>query len=159
MGFDFLPQFNAGDVPDVEDGMTDALFLGVRLVEHPDWAVESDRFGKPDDGKRLHFSFVLVDEEGAEIYPEEGEKPVELELKTRTASGERSNTYAAMKGILTAPELAAWQAGAAPKAEALDRRPVQLVISHNEKGYPNIDQVLPGRKALIALLAKQAKNG
>lgn len=153
MSFDFIPEFNAGEVPNVEDGMTDALFLGVRLVEHPDWAGK-DKFGNDDDGKRLHFGFVLCDEDGAELYDDEGVKPVELELKTRNFTGERSNTYAAMKGIMTAAELAGWQAGQAPKAEALNRRPVQLVISHNPKGYPQIDSVLPGRKPLIAKLAK-----
>lgn len=147
MGFT-LPAFNAGaGAPEVEDGLALARFDDLVLKEHPDWA-GTDKFGKEDDGSRFHFIFTLVDDDHDVIYAD-GD-PIELEAMTRTATGEKSNFFAILSGLLTSPELAAYQASTAEDpfdGSKLPGRIVNVKIAHNKKGWPLIDSVIGVAKA------------
>lgn len=150
MGVTFNPTASAS-APNVEAGLVDAWFMGADLVAHPDWAGPG-KFGKPDDGQRFHFGFLLSDPESpAEPLYDDGE-PVSLEKVTGTNLNPTSKTVPAgvqvLKGLLSPQEFAAFQAGQAPNSDALIGRPVQLVLSIKENGWPNIDSVMPGRKGM-----------
>jgi hypothetical protein len=145
MGFT-LPTFNTGaGAPEVEDGLALARFDDLVLKEHPDWA-GTDKFGKADDGNRFHFLFTLVDEDHAVVYDPESEgDPIELEALTRTATGEKSNFFAIMSGLLTAKELAAYQAATADDpfdGSELPGRVYNVKIAHNKRGWPFIEDVI-----------------
>jgi len=136
-----LPTANqGGDYPQVEDGLTLARFDDLILRDHPDWA-GPDKFGHDDTGQRYHFCFTLVDEDTRQaVYVEDD--PLELEALTRTATGEKSNFAAILKGILTATEFAAWQANEPFDGEKMKGRIVTVEVGHSTKGYPQIKQTL-----------------
>ena len=143
-----LPTKNSGaGAPPVEDGLALARFDDLQLKEHPDWA-GTDKFGKEDDGRRYHFLFTLVDDAHEVVY-NEGD-PIELESMTRTATGERSNFYANITGLLTAAELAQYNA-ATPEApfdaSFLPGRVYNVKVAHNNNGWPFIEQIIGVAKA------------
>lgn len=145
-----LPGYNTGaGAPPVEDGLGLARFDDLELRDHPDWAKESDKFGNPDDGRRFHFMFTLVDEAHAVVYHEDD--PIEVEATTRTSTGEKSNFYALMTGLLTAKELAAWKAATPDDpfdGEVIKGRIYNVKFAHNEKsGWPYVEQVIGVAKA------------
>lgn len=134
--------------PDVDDGLAIARFDDLRLVAHDDWAGK-DKFGKDDDGSRFHFDFTMVEADGSVIYAvKDGEPtgdPLELEALTRTATGEKSNFYAILSGILTAAELAAWSEATedAPfDGSAAQGRLINVKVEHNKAGWPFIAQTI-----------------
>jgi hypothetical protein len=145
-----LPQANAGaGAPNVADGLTVARFDDIVLKEHPDWA-GTDQYGKEDNGQRFHFVFTMLDEDDRSVLYSDGD-PVELEALTRTATGERSNFFSIISGILTPQELAAWQAATAEDpfdASSTQGRIVNVKVSHNKKGWPFIEQVIGIAKPL-----------
>jgi hypothetical protein len=146
MGFT-LPTYNTGgNAPEVEDGLALWRFDDLVLKAHPDWATESDKFGKPDDGQRYHFIGTLVDEDGAVIYDPNSEgDPIELEAVTRTATGEKSNFFAMMSGLLTAKELAAYQAATPDDpfdGSALPGRVYNIKVGHSSKKWPLVEQII-----------------
>lgn len=146
----------AANIPEVADGLTLARFDGMAIEAHPDWATPSDRFGKPDDGNRIRFNFTILDDDGAVVY-EDGE-PVEVNVLTRVFFGPKSTTYALLKGILTPAELALVDAQQPVDSDSLVGRIVNIVISHNEKGYPGVDSVVPATaKQIKAVAAANAK--
>lgn len=145
-----LPTKNAGSAPEVEDGLALWRFDDLKLKEHPDWA-GTDKFGKDDDGNRYHFEGTLVDEDHAVIYDPKSEgDPIELESTTRTATGERSNFYANIEGLLTPQELAAYNAATPEEpfdASGLPGRVYNVKIAHNKNGWPYIEQIIGIAKA------------
>lgn len=145
MGFT-LPTFNTGaGAPEVEDGLALWRFDDLLLKEHPDWA-GTDKFGKEDDGKRYHFVGTLMASKTEVAYDPNSEgDPIELEATTRTATGEKSNFFAYMSGLLTAKELAAYQAATADDpfdGSALPGRIYNVKIAHNKKGWPFIETII-----------------
>lgn len=138
-----LPVANkGGNAPQVEDGLALLRFDDLVLREHEDWA-GTDSFGKPDDGRRFHFVFTVLDEDQAVVY-QDGD-PVEIEATTRTATGEKSNFAAIMSGLLTPQEFAAWQAATEDDpfdGSALPGRIVNAKIAHNKKGWPQVESVI-----------------
>lgn len=134
--------------PDVEDGLALWRFDDLKLKEHPDWA-GTDKFGKDDDGQRYHFEGTILSESGEVIYAtvagEPTGDPLELEATTRTATGEKSNFRAILAGILTAAELAAWDAATedAPfDGAAAQGRVINIKVEHNKGGWPFVAQTI-----------------
>jgi hypothetical protein len=156
MGVTIKKTVGAG-APEIEDGLGLFRFDGIQLVNHKDWATESDNFGKPDNGDRLHFNVTALDgETGAVLWKNDGD-PLEIETLTRVAFGEKSNAYALLKGILTKAELALLDdPEGSLDSDALMGRPVQGIVAHGKSGWPYIDSFMPATKAQIALVAKAA---
>lgn len=146
MGGFNLPQANqGGSAPEIEAGLTPLRFDDLLLKPHDDWA-GVDKFGHDDDGQRYHFCFTALDEEGKVLYDPNSEgDPIELEILTRTATGEKSNFAKTLKGILTAAEFTAWQANEPFDGEGIKGRKVMGMVEHNKKGWPNITAVLPAK--------------
>lgn len=142
-----LPKPTAGaGAPEVEDGLALAIFNDLKLVEHDDWAVERDNFGKPDDGQRYHFQVTLADEEDGSPLYDDGD-PIELEALSRTATGEKSNFRKLMDGLLTKAEFTAWDAGDElpkpdPKVGPLEGRYIHVQVKHSDKGWPQIGAIV-----------------
>lgn len=148
-----LPTANAGgDIPQVDDGLALLRFDDIVLEEHPDWA-GTDKFGKPDDGRRFKFLFTLLDEDRNPVIPEGADDPdaeVVIDAMTRTATGEKSNFAALLGGILTPVEFEAWKTATADKpfdASGAQGRVVNGKIAHNKKGYPFVEAVIGIAKA------------
>lgn len=136
-----LPKANTGaGAPPVEDGLCLLRFDDLVLKEHEDWATDSDKFGKPDDGQRYHFQFTLLDEDRSVVY-HEGD-PIELEALTRTATGSKSNFAAILEGILTPQEFALWQADQPFDDSTLRGRIVNGKVAHNKSGWPFVESVI-----------------
>ena len=145
-----LPTKNKGQgAPDIEDGLAVLRFDDLRLVEHPDWA-GTDKYGHDDDGTRYHFDFTVMSEDGSEVVYATVEgvptgDPLELDATTRTSTGEKSNFYAILSGILTAAELKQWDDATedAPfDGSHLQGRLVHGKVEHNKKGWPFVAQTI-----------------
>lgn len=145
-----LPKKAASGAPQVEDGLALWRFDDLVLREHPDWAGK-DNYGNDDDGQRYHFVGTLVDEDHAVIYDPKSEgDPIELESTTRTATGQRSNFYANITGLLTPKELAAYDASTPEDpfdASDLPGRVYNVKIAHNKNDWPFIEQIIGIAKA------------
>ncbi len=156
MGF-YLPTKNVGgNAPDVEDGLALARFddLVSRHVES--FVTAADKYGKPDDGNRLEFMFTLVDENHAEVFDPEAEdqtKPISLRQEKSCkpgSTGEKSNFYEYLTGLLTPAELALWEAAtedAPADMSFLPGRVYNVKISHSKSGWPQIASIIGVAKA------------
>lgn len=152
-----LPQANAGSgAPEVDEGLTLLRFDDLVLKEHPDWATESDKFGKSDDGQRYHFVFTVLDESRQVVYGDDGDE-INVEAVTRTATGAKSNFAAHMKGLLTPSEFALWSANQPFDGSVLPGRVVMGNIENNKSGWPQVAAVLPAPKAKKASSAVAAE--
>lgn len=155
-----------GEAPEVDDGLYVAEFLGVEQRHVPSFVTDKDKFGHADDGNRIDFQFALLDEDGNRVL-KDPEDPDSGDLVLRQAksikvlsSGERSNSYAMLKGILTPAELAlfietgkgdeAADAAWAAAAEKVDGRKVNVQVSHSSTGWPQIEAALGPVKAKAA---------
>ena len=155
------PTSSAGEAPQIADGLYVARFNDIYHKVHEDWAQEKDKFGKADDGGRFHFSFTLLDEDRQPVMLDDAESPddtLDLEAMTRNMSShEKANSYALLKGILTPAEFAAWLAST-PEApadlSAVANREVNVQVSHNSKGWPQIEATLGSAKPRKAAPAK-----
>lgn len=158
MGVALTPTTTGGTAPEVEDGVYDMRFDGVESEAHPEWA-GPNKWGKHDDGNRFRWNFTLLDGEGAVLY-DEGE-PITLNKLTNTSLNVVSKTtpvaVKVLKALLTPAEFAAFEQGTAPDSDKLIGRIVQGVVSTNDKGWPNIDDVMPASKATKARAAAAAK--
>jgi hypothetical protein len=155
------PTSSAGEAPQIEDGLYVARFNDIYHRVHEDWAQAKDKFGKVDDGGRFHFSFTLLDAERKPVILEDAESPddtLDLEAMTRNMSShEKANSYALLKGILTPAEFAAWLASTPENPadlSAVANREVNVQVSHNSKGWPQIEATLGPAKPLKAAPAK-----
>lgn len=170
----YLPTKNVGSgAPEVEDGLAIVRFDDIFEREIDQFKTESDRYGKKDDGFRLELQFTLVDKDFAVLYQEEGD-PIELRnakaIKHGSngayATGEKSNFYAYMSAMLTAPELAAWEAATAEApydGSAVQGRFFNVKISHSKGGWPQVEDVIgpakpaaTGKKTKAQLQAEAA---
>jgi len=151
MGFNIPAPVAGGDIPEIEDGLYKARFddINMRVVES--FITEKDKFGKPDDGTRFDFLATILDDEG-EPALKNAEDPDSGEMQLRQAksvksfsSDDRANSYFYLKGILTPSEFAAWLASTAENPVDLSGvagRVVNVQVSHNEKGWPQIEAFL-----------------
>ena len=147
MGFTLPPKNTGAGAPEVEDGLALARFDDLQLREHEKWA-GTDQYGNADDGRRYHFLFTLVDD-AHEVMYQDGD-PIELESLTRTATGERSNFYANITGLLDAKELAAYNAATADDpwdGSSLPGTVYNVKIAHNKGGWPFVEQIIGKAKA------------
>lgn len=147
------PTSSAGSAPEIEDGLYVAKFEDIYHKVHEDWAQEKDKFGKADDGGRFHFVFTILDEDRNPVVPEDASEPdavLQLEALTRNMSShEKATSYALLKGILTAAEFAAWLASTPENPADLSKvagREVNVQVSHNTKGWPQIEATLGAAK-------------
>lgn len=148
------PTSSAGSAPEIEDGLYVATFNDIYMKVHEDWAQERDKFGKVDDGTRFHFNFTILDAEGKPVMLEGAEGPddtLDLEALTRNMSShEKSSSYALLKGILTPVEFQLWLASTPEEPadlSAVGGRKVNVQVSHNAKGWPQIEATLGPVKA------------
>jgi hypothetical protein len=140
--------------PQIEAGLYIARFNDIYYKVHEDWAQEKDKFGHADDGGRFHFSFTILDDNRDPVIREDAEDPdqtLDLEAMTRNMSShEKANSHALLKGILTAAEFAAWLASTTEEPADLSsvaNRAVNVQVSHNTKGWPQIEATLgPAKK-------------
>ena len=139
-----LPKYNQGaGAPDVKPGLQRLRFDGLELKEHDDWA-GTDRYGHPDNGKRFHFAFTLLDKKGAEVYGEDGD-PVMLEALTRTATGEKSGFFAIFGGIATPSEIESFKTDTLTEkqSDAMLGREVHAKVALREKNnWPFVESVI-----------------
>lgn len=153
------PTSSAGSVPEIEDGLVVVRFNDIYQKDHPDWATDKDKFGHADDGSRFHFNATILDAERKPVLlvdvKEDVDDPTEefnLEAMTRNLSShEKSNSYALLKGILTPAEFALWVGSTKDNPadlSAVGGREVNAQISHNTKGWPQIEAFLGPAKPL-----------
>ena len=149
------PTSSAGSAPEIEDGLYVARFNDIYHKVHEDWAQAKDKFGKVDDGGRFHFNFTILDDEREPVIPEDADDPdktLDLEALTRNLSShEKAASYALLKGILTPVEFAAWMASTPENPADLSgvaNREVNVQVSHNGKGWPQIEATLGPAKPL-----------
>lgn len=157
------PSSGGGNPPKIDDGLYVANFNGVFSKVHTDWATPKDKFGKVDDGTRFHLNATILDDDREPVLladvkedVEDPDETLDLEALTRnTSSREKSDFYAHMKGILTAQEFDLWLAAKdeesialwAKASEAVANRQVNVQVSHNSKGWPQIEAFLGPAKA------------
>ena len=149
------PTSSAGNAPEIEDGLYVARFNDIYHKVHEDWAQARDKFGKVDDGGRFHFNATILDEERKPVLLEGAEGPddtLDLEALTRNMSShEKASSYAYLKGILTPTEFAMWLASTPENPADLSNvagREVNVQVSHNSKGWPQIEAFLGPSKPL-----------
>jgi hypothetical protein len=156
-------QAGSGSIPTIEDGIYAGRFNGVEVRVVEEFKTEKDKFGKPDDGTRYDFATTVLTEDREPVMlvdvQEGADDPTEEFVIRRTAKtvkvfsgGEKSNSYMYLKGILTPAEMALfqesgkgdeqadamWQAAAAK----VDGRIVMMQVTHNDKGWPQIEAFL-----------------
>jgi len=148
------PTSSASSAPQIEDGLYVARFNDIYYRVHEDWAQPKDKFGHADDGGRFHFNFTVLDDERQPVLREDAEDPdqtLDLEAMTRNMSShEKANSFALLKGILTPAEFAAWIASTPENPADLSGvagREVNVQVSHNSKGWPQIEATLGPAKA------------
>jgi len=145
-------KFNApqgAGAPEVEDGLNQFKFIDMIVEDHDDWAVESDKFGKKDDGQRWAFLFALLDEDGDEVFDVDTGEPIIIKTLTRVAIGDKSNAYALLTGMMSPAEKSAFdsQPAGLKDAEFLSNRRVYGIVEHSAKGWPNVASTTPFKKA------------
>lgn len=146
----------SGTIPEIEDGLYVARFNDItyRVVEQ--FKTDKDKFGKVDDGGRFDFGVTVLDEDRQPVLLPEAEDPTQtLDLRQAKSvkvfsSDERSNSYAYLKGILTPVEFQLWLASTAENPADLSAaagREVHIQVSHNDKGWPQVEAFLGPAKA------------
>jgi hypothetical protein len=147
----------SGSAPEIEDGLYVVRFndIDYRVVEQ--FKTDKDKFGKPDDGGRFDFSATVLDDERKPVLLPEAESPDDtLDLRQAKSvkvfsSDERSNSYFYLKGILTPQEFQLWLASTAENPvdlSSVSGRVLMAQVSHNDKGWPQIEAFLGAAKPL-----------
>jgi hypothetical protein len=147
----------SGSAPEIEDGIYVARFndIDYRVVEQ--FKTDKDKFGKVDDGGRFDFGATILDEERKPVMLPEAESPDDtLDLRQAKSvkvfsSDERSNSYFYLKGLLTPAEFQLWLASTAENPVDLSKvqgREVMVQVTHNDKGWPQIEAFLGPAKPL-----------
>jgi len=148
----------AGGIPQIEDGLYVVRFNDIYLKVHEDWATPKDKFGKVDDGSRFHFNATVLDADRnpvmlADVKDEVDDPTIEFTLEAMTrnmSSHEKANSHILLKGILTPGEFNLWLASTPENPadlSAVEGREVNAQVTHNSKGYPQIEAFLgPAKK-------------
>lgn len=139
---------SSAEAPEFDDDVYTARVDSIVAEDHPEWAKDNGPYGA-DDGKRIAFNFTLMDGHDpkvAEPLAKEDGEDFRVNALTSTAMGKKSKFALYMKGILTPVEQAQIEAGETIDSDGVTGRFVQLVLSHKENGWPQIDAVLPPKK-------------
>jgi hypothetical protein len=157
------PSGSQGTIPAIEDGLYVVQFndIEVRIVDQ--FKAEKNAFGKTDDGTCYDFMATVLDEDRQPVLKEDAESPDDtLDLKQAKrvpvfSSHEKSNSYFYLKGILTATEMRLFEAAGkgdeeadeawAAAAQKVNGRHLNAQVTHNEKGWPQIEAFLGPAKA------------
>lgn len=149
MGVTFTSSGGGAGAPSIEDGIHDFRFDGVSAVVVEQWKKAEGNWGKPDDGRRFSWDFTLLDEQGDVVYDDDAD-PIEINKKTSTSTNTKSKTVPAavkiLRALMTPAEYAAFDQGDTPDSDTLVGRTVQGLVSHNDNGWPQIDEFMPARK-------------
>jgi hypothetical protein len=146
----------SSSAPEIEDGLYVARFNDIYQREVEQFKTERDKFGKPDDGIRFDFSATILDEDRNPVLLPDAEGPDDtLDLRQAKSvkvfsSDERSNSYAYLKGILTPQEFQMWLSSTPEEPvdlSGVQGRHVNVQVSHNSKGWPQIEAFLGPAKA------------
>jgi len=135
----------SASAPDIEGGLVPARFDGLAMVEHPDWAGDG-KFGY-DDGKRLHWTFTLLDEDGAVLYDDDAD-PIIVEAVNSAninTKSDKSKNAAWLKSVSPAA-FAAVNAGQRFSADEMVGANCTLLIEIKDNGWPKVVNVLPAAK-------------
>lgn len=154
-----------GSAPEIQDGLYVARFNDItyRVVES--FKTEKDKFGKVDDGGRFDFGATVLDDERKPVLLPEAESPEDtLDLRQAKSvkvfsNDDRSNSHFYLKGLLTPSEFASWLASTPEAPVDLSHvagREVNIQVSHNEKGWPQIEAFLGPAKPLGGKAPKPA---
>lgn len=147
MSFEITNTPSASAPEGIEDGLAPAKFLGLAKINHPDWATEKDSLsGKPDNGDRIHWRFVLTDDDGEELY-NDGD-PIELDVANSTnfnTKSDKSKNAAWLKAV-SPQAFALVDAGQPVDPASLEGTPVMLLLEMKDNGWPKIVNVLPAKK-------------
>ena len=144
----FFPTATASSAPKVDDGLAIARFDDIKLITHDDWA-GTDQYNNPDDGRRYHFQFTLLDDKHEEIFGDDGD-PIVLEALTRLATGKRSNFRAIMESLLSTAEFQQFLSATPDNpfdGAAVRGRVYNVKVGHSASGWPNIADVVGVAKA------------
>lgn len=161
----FQASTKAGDAPDIEAGMYDALFdrAESKRIKGGQYTRDTEK-GDP----KLEWFFKLLGDDGNVLRNDDEDSEhfgevIEVSKLTGVNFNIASKTVPAevriLKAMLTAAEFAAFENGeGTPVAEAdapegLKGRKVQLEVFINDKGWPGVGNVIPARKARKAASA------
>jgi hypothetical protein len=137
----------SGNPPDIDKGMYDARFDGVRAE-----TLEASQFGNNDV---YIWAFTLFEDgkpirEDREDHEKFGE-PVEVEGITSRSTNVKSKTtpraVSYLEAIMTEEEFEAFKAEKPIDTDALIGRMVQVQVVIKDSGWPKVDDVLPAKKA------------
>ena len=146
MSFEITNTPSASAPEGIEDGLAPAKFIGLAKINHPDWATDKDSFGKADNGDRIHWRFVLTDDDGEELY-NDGD-PIELDVANSTnfnTKSDKSKNAAWLKAV-SPSAFALVDAGQPVDPDTLINTPVMLLLEMKDNGWPKIVNVLPAAK-------------
>lgn len=154
-GIVFAGSSKSADAPDIEAGVYDATFDGVRKQ-----FVKGGQYG---DGDRFVWAVTLDDPESkGEVYYIDGE-PVEVEglssLSTNVLSETVPKAVKYLKALMTDAEFALFKAGEGTPAEALIGRKVQVIIKIKANGWPEVADMLPVQKRRATARAAATTEG
>ncbi|HET7070113.1 MAG TPA: hypothetical protein VFI40_04760 [Nocardioides sp.] len=147
MGLTIQASSSSGNPPELEDGLYDARFDGVRAEE-----LENSQFG---DNKVFIWDFTLF-EDGKAIREERDDhekfgEPIEVQGMTSRSTNTKSKTTPRavryLKGIMSAEEFEAFVAEKPVDVDALVGRMVQVQVELKENGWAKVTDVLPAKKA------------
>lgn len=149
MGFQFSNTPSAKAPEGLEDGLVPAIFTGISQQSHPEWAKPDGKFGA-DDGERLHWTFILTDDEGEYLY-NDGD-PIEVDAANSTnfnTKSDKSKNALWLKAI-SPKAFALIDAGQPVDPATLLNSPCMLLIEIKDNGWPKVLNVLPAPKRRAA---------
>jgi len=154
----FFASSKAGDAPDVEPGLADALFVGVEAKR-----IKGGQYTKDTENgdPKIEWLFKLLDDDGRVLRNENEDsesfgKPIIVTKLTSTSFNTAAKTVPGgiriLKALLTPAEFAAFENGeGTPDAEVespegLLNRKCQVEVQINDNGWPYVGNVLAARK-------------
>ena len=143
--------------PSIEDGIADFRFDGVSARTIEKFIRDDNGWGNPDDGRLFEWTFTLLDDQGNVAYDENAD-PITIDKLTSTSTNTKSKTIPTavkiLRALMTPGEYAAFDEGATPDSDQLVGRTLQGLVSHNDKGWPQIDEFMPTRRQTVGAKRK-----
>lgn len=151
MGTTFKATAKSADAPNIEGGLYDGKFLGIETK-----FIEGGQYG---DGERFVWPFTLLDDDGAVLRFEDGDREGEpivadaltsMSLNTKSKTQPKAIRFA--KALLTEAEFSEFEdedgEGVDMSADGpVAGRVAQVEVAIRDNGWPTIVNVLPKRKA------------
>lgn len=149
MGTIFKATAKSADAPNIEAGLYDGKFHGVEVK-----FIEGGSYG---DGDRFVWPFTLLDDDGAVLRFEEGEKEGEpivadglTSMSLNTKSKTQPKAVRFFKALATEDEFAEFEDEDGPGVDMsadgpLAGRIAQVEVTIRDNGWPQIVNVLPKR--------------